>query len=166
MIRGLILFPSFHFLEKPEKAIDKSANLGYNMHHVSGAKHLVILPQSLSGMRGNIPPHPQIPRGYGGIGRRVGFRIRFPPECRFKSCYPHNKKRSSTAAPLFVMRIIDDVEPVQRLSFCAANDGPRPSRQTCYRSEPKASLGSSTSCYPPNKRAGLASTTLAEKSIL
>ena len=32
----------------------------------------------------------------------------------------------------FVMRVRGNVEPLQRLPFCKANDGPRPSRQTCH----------------------------------
>ena len=31
-------------------------------------------------------------RGYGGIGRRAGFRVLWITPCRFDFCYPHQKK--------------------------------------------------------------------------
>ena len=35
--------------------------------------------------------------GYGGIGRRVGFRFQCRKACRFKSCYPHYFEELTTS---------------------------------------------------------------------
>ena len=41
-------------------------------------------------------------RGYGGIGRRAGFRFLCRKACGFDPHYPHHKERRDEVAPLFV----------------------------------------------------------------
>ena len=67
-------------------------------------------------------------RGYGGIGRRIRFRILRQTVCRFDPCYPHQHKRECKSTPFCVGAHFFSIcglflsQPSKNLTFPCARD--------------------------------------------
>ena len=85
-------------------------------------------------VRGNVEPLQRLPFCKANDGPRPSRRT-----CHFAGRIHSLREIGSTSCETTFprhrsarRRVRGSVEPLQRLSFCAANDGPRPSRQTCH----------------------------------